>query len=182
MHESRGDRVMVFAQGVVFLARHAHIFIIDHDVRATERLGRVSVRHEARIIGCDAYRQRTLVLQGRRTLVLRQVEDALKLLQRPDTAARLPTPVIPVVRCRAREIALVEVACLRTDGKAVRLLRGLRCRTTGEITDGKSSVACVPTSRPVSGFRSTIFFFAGDLRCAAVLAPFTKVCTVIDRS
>ena len=113
MDEARGDRVVVFAQGVVLFTGQADVFVRDHDVRAAERLRRVGVAHQARIIRCDADGQRAFVAQGGRALVLRQVEHAFELFERADAAARLPTPVVPVVGGRARDSCVCRTRALQ---------------------------------------------------------------------
>ena len=44
MHQARGHRVVVLAQGIVVLAREPDILVAGHDVRAAQRLARGEVK------------------------------------------------------------------------------------------------------------------------------------------
>ena len=62
MHEAGGDRVVVLAERIVALAGEADILVAGHDVGAAQRLARVVQTHQAGVIGCDADRERPLML------------------------------------------------------------------------------------------------------------------------
>ena len=118
MDEARHDRVVVFAQRIVGLARHAHIFVARHDVRAAQRLGRIVEAHQARVIGRDADRQRAFVAPDGARFVVGQAEDARQIVQRADAGAELPVPVVPFGRRGAGIEAAIEGLRLGADGKA----------------------------------------------------------------
>ena len=96
VHEARHGAMAVLAERIVGLAGRLEIFGADRDMRAAQRLQRVLARHQARVIGRDAERQRALMADHRVALVVGQHEDALELGERADARARLPAPVVPL--------------------------------------------------------------------------------------
>ena len=119
VHQAGHHAMAVLAERIVGLARRLQIFGADRDVGAAERLERVFARHQARVIGRDAERQRSLMADHRVALVVRQLEDALELGKRADARACLPAPVIPLGELDLGVEALAERARHRPDGEAL---------------------------------------------------------------
>ena len=119
VHQAGHHAMAVLAERIVGLAGRLQIFGADRDMGAAQRLERVFARHQARVIGRDAERQRALMADHRVALVVRQHEDALELGERADARARLPAPVVPLGELDLGIEALAEGARQRPDGEAL---------------------------------------------------------------
>ena len=137
MDETWNGGVAVLAERIVSLARRLQIFGADRNVRSPQRLRRVVTAHQARIVGRDAERQRTLMTNHGVALVVGQDEDALELGERADAPPRLPAPIVPLGEPHLGEIALAEGAGLRPDREALQA-RGQGAERLGR--DGRRSV------------------------------------------
>ena len=96
MHEARHGGIVIFAKRVVGFARKAKILAGDRNVRAPQRLVRVGLAQQARIVGRDADRQRSLVAGHQFVFIATETDDPGERPQVADAIAKLPAPVVPV--------------------------------------------------------------------------------------
>ena len=96
MDQAGHRAVAVFAQRIVGLARCPLELRRGRNHRPAQRLLRIGPRKQAHVVGRDADREHGAAFDQGLSLVRRQDQHPLQLLQRADPVPRLPPPVVPL--------------------------------------------------------------------------------------
>ena len=96
VHEAGHRAVVVLSERVVVLAHALRPFARAGDDAPADRIVRRRRIEEAEIVRRHRQRQRARTALERGALVIRELDEALELLERVDAVAHLPMPVVPV--------------------------------------------------------------------------------------